>query len=93
MIDLDMAPASKRRRVSGAHLRAAREARGLSQEDLAARLDVRGPTVSERENSDRSPTRKGPGVSWEVWLAWASALGLPSTWRPGDPVPPEEEPS
>lgn len=66
-----------RRRVSGAHLRAARLHRGLTQEQLGRLLDVRMATVSLRETSD-------DGVPWEVWLAYAMALGLGIDWRPGD---------
>lgn len=61
--------------MAGSHLRAARQHRGLTQEQLARLLDVRMATVSLRENADE-------GVPWEVWLAWAMALGLPSDWQP-----------
>ena len=69
-----------RKRVPGATLAAARAARGLAQEDVARLLDVRGPTISERETSD--------DVSWETWIALAHVLSLPDDWKPGDPVPP-----
>lgn len=64
-----------RRRVTGEHLRAARQHRGLTQEQLARLLDVRMATVSLRENADE-------GVPWEVWLATAMALGLEAEWKP-----------
>lgn len=70
-----------RRKVNGSHLRDARQARALTQEDLAKLLDVRLATVSDRENS--------PKVSWETWLATAMALELPVDWKPGDAVPPK----
>jgi hypothetical protein len=65
-------------------LRTARQHRGLTQEQLAQLLDVRMATISERENSD-------VGVSWEIWVAWASVLGLPSDWQPSQPVPPPDK--
>lgn len=64
-----------RRRVTCSHLRAARQHRGLTQEQLARLLDVRVATVSLRENADE-------GVPWEVWLATAMALGLAADWMP-----------
>jgi DNA-binding XRE family transcriptional regulator len=66
---------SKRRRVSGDHLKAARLAAGLSQEDLAKQLDVRIATISERENA-------ADGVNWETWLGWAMVCRLPAEWTP-----------
>lgn len=70
-----------RKRVPATHLRAAREARKMSQEDLAKILDVRVPTISERENSEK-------GVAWEIWVAWSCALQLGVEWKPGDPISP-----
>lgn len=67
-----------RRRVDAATLRAARLHRGMTQDELARLLDVRVPTISERENADA-------GVSWEIWVAWASVLGLQLDWRPAGP--------
>lgn len=64
-----------RRRVDAATLRAARLHRAMTQDELARLLDVRVPTISERENSDA-------GVSWEIWVAWAAVLGLPVDWKP-----------
>ena len=58
----------QRRRVSGLHLRAAREAKGYSREFMAQLLDTRLATISERENAR--------DVSWDTWLGWAMALGL-----------------
>lgn len=65
---------SKRRRVSGGLLRAARVSAGLSQEDLAKKLDVRVPTISERENAAR-------GVTWETWVSWAWACEVGVDWQ------------
>jgi len=64
-----------RKRVPASQLRAARLARGLTQDQLARMLDVRVPTISERENADL-------GVQWEIWLAWAACLGLDPEWKP-----------
>lgn len=60
---------SKRRRIPGAALKAAREKAGLSQADLAVILELRLPTISERENAPN-------GVSWETWVSWAWACGI-----------------
>ena len=62
------------RRISAARCRAARVQAHLTQEDLAALLQVRAPTVSNRE--------RGAVVPWEVWLALAQVLGLPTDWEP-----------
>lgn len=64
-----------RRRVAAAQLRAARMHRGLTQDQLARMLDVRVPTVSDRETSS-------VGVPWETWLAVAFVLDLPAEWEP-----------
>jgi transcriptional regulator with XRE-family HTH domain len=71
---------TRRRRVAGSLLRAAREAAKLSQEDLAQELQVRIPTISDRENSDT--------VSWETWLALCQVLKIsdPDEWKPGERV-------
>jgi DNA-binding XRE family transcriptional regulator len=61
-------PGPQRRRVSGLHLRQAREAAGYSREHMAALLDTRLATISDRENAR--------DVSWDTWLSWAMALGL-----------------
>lgn len=83
-----------RRRVDGAVLAAARRSRGVTQEQLARVLDVRLATISDRENSGVVVVEGNSvtgGVPWEVWLAWAMALGLPSDWQP--PAPPPETPA
>lgn len=75
----DLTRSKKRKRVAGYTLRAARESAGFSQQDLAAELQVRIPTISERENSGdpEHPTDEERkklhtvGVPWETWLAWA----------------------
>ncbi len=75
-----------RRRVRASRLKAARAARGLTQEQMARELDVRVGTISDRENSGDA-VETGEGVPWETWLAWAMALGLSVDWKPGAPVP------
>jgi transcriptional regulator with XRE-family HTH domain len=74
-----LATKTKRKRIAGSQLSAARNASGLSQEELAALLDVRVATISVRENA--------ADVSLETWIAWSSVLGLPLDWKPGDAVP------
>ncbi len=83
---------SARRRVKGSLLRAARDHVGLTQEQLAIRLDVRAATISDRETSG-DDLAKGGGVSWETWLAWAMALALPADWQPPEtpPAPPSPD--
>lgn len=85
-----------RRRVDGATLALARKSKGVTQEQLARVLDVRLATISERENSGVAVGAVG-GVQWEIWLAWAMALGLPADWRPTSPAtappPPDREPA
>lgn len=79
-----------RRRVDGALLAAARKSCGVTQEQLARVLDVRLATISERENSGPvviAGNSVTGGVPWEVWLAWAMALGVPSDWRPVETTP------
>lgn len=72
-----------RRRVSGAFLKAARASTGLTQDQLARILDVRVPTISERETGK-------DGVPWETWMATSMALGLPLDWAPPAPESPPE---
>ena len=47
----------------------------LLAQTLARMLDVRVPTVSDRETSS-------VGVPWETWLAVAFVLDLPAEWEP-----------
>ena len=83
-----------RTRVAGHRLRSAREAAGLSQQDLAALLQVRIPTISERENSGdpEHPTDEERGrmhtvgVPWETWLAWCFVCKLAPDWQPSKPT-------
>lgn len=67
---------TKRQRVPGAALKAARINKGLSQDALSKILDVRLATISERENA--------ADVSLETWIAWAAALGM--KWKPAPTV-------
>jgi transcriptional regulator with XRE-family HTH domain len=73
------APPGKRRQnrqvIAAAWVRAARDHAGLTQEDLARRLDVTSGTVSKRETGDMK-------VYVETWLAILNACGLPREWKP-----------
>ena len=71
-----------KRFAPGAWVVAARATRGLSQEALAHRIDVSPQTISKRE-------REVMKTPWENWAGMLHALGLPLSWEPGDPVPPE----
>ena len=55
-------------------LRGLREAQGLTAADLAARLAERGVTVGTDHIYDVEVGRKG--LSFELRLAWAEALGF-----------------
>lgn len=78
------------RRVPREMLTAALAATEVSQATLARLLDVSFQTVNRWVNGHAPITRLS-------WLAITHALGLPSTWKPGDPLPekpkPDDEPT
>lgn len=70
--------------ISPARVKAARVARGLTQEELMTRMGVSLSLVSKRETG-RSPVYK------HQWFSICAALGLPLDWQIGDEVPPETD--
>ncbi len=58
----------------------------VSQATLARRLDVSFQTVNRWVNGHAPITRLS-------WLAITQAMGLPGSWKPGDPAPGEAPPS
>jgi DNA-binding XRE family transcriptional regulator len=71
-----------RKRV-GARLKAARRGAGLTQEEVASRLGVWRPTVSQMENGARS-------VKAEELEALASVYGVTRSYLLGEPVSRDE---
>lgn len=68
-------PISHEYRIPAAHLVAALEASGVSQSELARRLNVTQGTVN------RWARNKAP-ISISRWIAILSACGLPAAWAP-----------
>ena len=56
-------------------VRAAREAKGLTQDQLATKLEVASSTIGHRESGRVA-------VYFETWVALTQVLGLPVDWHP-----------
>jgi hypothetical protein len=65
---------------------AALKATGVKSAQLARRLEVDGTTVYRWRKAEAP-------ITMVVWWAITHALGLPSTWKPGDPVPAAPSPN
>ena len=62
----------------GARLRALRNAAGMTQQQLADKLEMRATNITRLENGGRSPT-------WETVIKIADALGVePNDFLPQD---------
>lgn len=77
----------RRAKVSGSGVKILREARGMTQRDLAELLRVETRTVARWEHDNSDGVVIGE-IDYLPWLGVLHALGAPADWEPGDPIPP-----
>jgi DNA-binding XRE family transcriptional regulator len=65
LMDTDLAD------IWGARIQAARDALGLTQEQLAERLAVSQPTIVRWEKTGKVPVEKLPALRRELGISWA----------------------